>query len=206
MLTTTADRPLRPGIYNVRSPDETPLAADALDGVVQLELRPYVRCTDLGDLGCDGGPPADEAELGVPDAPARVVDLELSDALHVEVHGFACDADELSLDRQAGTGADLLALFTEFDSSYATAIAGPASDGVDPEQLIAELGAQPVAGFHDPGCPAWTRVTWTPSSGPTMISSAPFATSAATAAGALPTALRVDDGAGTLHVYAGFLS
>jgi hypothetical protein len=199
--------PLEPGLYNVRAVEGTPLAASAAEGVVELELRPYARCVDLGEFECDGGGPYDDTVLGVPNEPARLVDLDLDDALRVELHGFWCTDEEPIRDRQTGTGSDLRALFNEFLASYETAIATPLRGGIEPEQLIARLSADPVAGFHDPECPAWTSLAWTPSSGPTIISAAPFAPSAATAAGAYPTALRVDaDGSTTLYVYAGFSS
>jgi len=199
--------PLAAGLYNVRTVDDAPLAGDAEDGRLVLEVRPYVRCNELGELECEGGGPYADTELGVPNAPARIAELPLDETVRVEIHGFGCDEDTLRQDRQTGSGADLRALFTEFDASYQAAIAAPLRAGVDPEQLIAGISADPVAGFHDPGCPAWTSLAWTPSAGPTIITAAPFTRSAATAAGAYPTALRVDpDGSTTLYVYAGFSS
>ncbi|MGD9700855.1 MAG: hypothetical protein AB7Q42_02775 [Acidimicrobiia bacterium] len=218
-----ADRaaPLPAGIYNVRAVADDQSAVDVVDGILTLEVRPYTSCSELGEFGCGGDPPYDDTELGVPTDAARTIDVTLDDSVRVGVHGFACANDRLDLDQHVSTGTDLAKLFVELDASYETAVAEPLRSGVDSVQVADDLAANPTSGFFDPGCPSYTRLAWTPPSGPTILASTLGRLTPDTSDDALaleplpsaaahwitPTALVVDvQGNYTVYLYAGFLS
>jgi hypothetical protein len=179
-----------------------------------------MRCSDLTGIGfCEGTEPYPDNAVAVPVEAARTIDLVLDDSVSVDLFGFACvagDPQELMVDRRVGTGTDLKALATEVDAAYQSAIEPSLRAGVNPEQVVTDLGANPTAGFSDPGCDAWTNIVWTPSSGPAILPQSivwqdsasvlhPFVS--ASANWIRPTALVVDDaGRFTLYFYAGFLS
>ena len=214
-MPTDPAAPLPAGIYNVRAvADQT--IDDFVGGVLPLEVRPYTRCTELGEFECSGGPPYDDSALGVPTDAARTIDVVLDDSVHVGVSGFACEDDQLLSDPQVSTGTDLARLFDELGSSYESAVGEPLRRGVDPVQLAEDLAANPTSGFFDPGCPSYPSIAWRPSSGPTILARTllsagrRFGTRTAPATGSRlghPTALVVDaEGGHTLYFYAGFLS
>ncbi|NND74223.1 MAG: hypothetical protein HKN44_04380 [Ilumatobacter sp.] len=211
-----AGAPLAPGIYNLRAEfvDEPDVFSD---GVIRLEIRPYVRCGELAGAGfCEGEAPFPDNELGVPSDPARVLDLALDDAVRVALSGFACGATELSIDQQVAAGSDLTRFAAELDAAYEAAIGSQLRAGTTPEQIVADLTAAPAAGFSDPGCPDWTELMWTPSGGPGVKADGIFrldsasnvlALRSASASWVRPTALAVDDAGGfTVYFYAAFLS
>ncbi len=207
--------PLPAGTYDV-----SVVSGGFTDDVITIAIRPYVRCSELTGIGtCEGTEPYPDNVVGVPDEAARTIDLVLDDSIGVDLFGFACvrgDQQELLIDRRLGTGTDFKALATEVDAAYRTAIEPPLRAGVDPEQIVTDLGAYPTAGFSDPGCDVWTNIVSTPSSGPAILlqfisslddSSVSQPLVSAPASWIRPTALGVDDaGRFTLYFYAGFLS
>jgi hypothetical protein len=213
--------PLPPGTYNLRpaahdEADDQQTTDAVVDGVLTLEVRPYARCNELGEFECSGGGPYDDTALGVPTDAARTIDLVLDDSVGVGVSGFACEDDRLLPDPQVSIGTDLAALFVELDASYESAVGEPLRGGVDPMQLADDLAANPTSGFFDPGCPSYSSIAWTPTSGPTILASTLYRLDAASvpeplpsaaASWITPTALVVDqNGDNTVYFYAGFLS
>ncbi len=211
-----AAAPLAPGIYNLRA-EFVEAPAVFSDGLITLEVRPYMRCADLAGIGfCEGEEPFPADELGVPSDPTRVFDLSLDDSVRVAVSGFACSPGELSLDQQVGTGTDLAKMAAALDAAYEASIGVRLREGVRAAQIVADLTAAPANGFTNPGCPDWTELMWTPSSGPGVkadgihrvdTESNELPLESASASWVRPTALVVDDdGSFTLYFYAGFLS
>jgi hypothetical protein len=209
--------PLVPGVYNLRAPgDEEPIPY-LVDGVLTLDVRPYVRCAELPEFGCSGEPPYRDDELGVPRQVGRTVEWMLDDEVKVRIEGYVCAADEIGLDPWIGAGGDLAALFAELDAAYESSIAAPLRSGVAPADVLEQLIADPASGFFAVDCPSYTSLVWRPSSGPPILvplvldlpaeMPAPDPIPSAATAWIHPTALVVDaQGVETLHFYAGFLS
>jgi hypothetical protein len=216
--------PLAPGIYNVRPLTDADGNRDTthgryVDGLLALEIRPYVRCNDLPEQRCSEEGPYTDTDLGVANEPARIVDLELDASVRVAITGFACDApDQLRNDPRTGTGADLLALMQELDAAYETAVATPLREGADPVELANEIAADSPLGFFDPGCPSYTNFAWAPEDGPAVMTfldlfpvadggTGPTPAESASERFILPTALEIDEtGAVTVYLFAGFTS
>ncbi len=139
-LPTGPGQPLADGIYSADV--DTPWTADN-PGVLAIDVQRLELCTKLAtDVCFDSGIPYQPDELGVDAAHPYLITLSLDGSIGVGFTGFECEPIDAT-----GNGADLAALFSAFDTAYATAIRPAVLRGENQQVTIDRLTKKPAAGF-----------------------------------------------------------
>jgi hypothetical protein len=210
---TAEGQPLADGLY---SADVTAWSADDPTRL-DVSVRRLVPCAD-GVLECfprgDGTYGADEVGLSDDE---RALDVTLDPSVTVELLGV--DPAQVSLDSVGGVnrrsdGATLSGLFSALAESYDELIGVPVSGGTSPQDLVADLRANPRGGFS--AAPdQMGQLYFTDGDAPSVLFQGVAALDESNVFQPLPrsgtsavdlTAIEVRDGAITLYFYAGFRS
>jgi hypothetical protein len=138
----------------------------------------------------------------------------LDDTVEVVVVGWndAATGNDPSFEIRKGTGTDLAALASEVEAAYADVFADRFSEGESPDAIIADVLANPTAGFS-PSARAMNSFVFTPERGPSLLFqdlAVVFPTvddqrSAGRGTGVLAVrSIDIVDGRLTLYVYSGY--
>ena len=203
---------LAPGIYKAFRGQPSPL--EPFDPTtITFSLAPFVACGEP-DIFCEDGYVPGDVGVG---PVAREVTMPLDDQIQVVLGGWACGADGLSyeVDHQAGDGALLAQLQTEYEAAYQRTVA-PLVAADTPYGDYETTFATPQDGFSVP-CQAAGVLQWQGSAGPAILLQLLGSYDDAQGKVVVATSISVEtiyltalevgaDGTQTLYFYAGFLS
>ena len=139
---------------------------------LELELFRFEQCALLPEFSCEPkSEPYVPDELGIDTSASRPLKVVLDDSVEVVVVGWnesTPDDPDDTLDLQKARGSDLAALATEVEAAYADVFADRFSQGEDPDAIIADVLANPTAGFS-PSVRGMNHFVFTPERGPSLL-------------------------------------
>jgi hypothetical protein len=160
------DQPLVDGDYPVSGSWPTDPGSP-----LQLEVFRFEQCAVLPEFSCDdpGGAYAPD-QLGIDGSAVRPMTLPLDDTVRVVVAGWGEDPQGFgALAVEQATGSEMAALVDEVDDAYSEVFAERLVAGEDPDEIIADVMANPVGGFESAAGSGGGAVLFTPAAGPSLL-------------------------------------
>ncbi len=174
---------------------------------LELHLYRFESCSALPEGSCDD--PSDPTGMGIDETTYSKMEVALDTSLRVVLFGFR-GLDSTS-PASAGSGADLAEIAAAVEEAYAQVFIARAEAGESAEAIIADVRANPVAGFGPADDGSETSVQFELGTAPPLLFQAPFEYTEPPTPGRGTdvlhiTSVGVRDGVMTLFVYAGFYS
>jgi hypothetical protein len=180
---------------------------------LELRLFRFEECALLPEFSCEPPPPGVEytpTDLGVDTSASHLLTLALDDRVRVVVVGWddaTAGNDRFVIEQANGTA--LAELAAAANQAYADVFATRFRAGEDPESIVADVSANPTAGFSR-AVSSFDSFVFTPESGPPLLFQRVFpyvggqrVAGRGTDVLAIPS-IEIIDGQVTVYVFAGY--